>query len=123
MTNFEQSITFLYTRDLATTSHFYSEVMQIPLILDQGDCRVWQITETAFIGFCERETAPTEPSTNLIFTLVTDDVDGWHTRLVAAGADITKPPTLNEKYNIYHIFFRDPNGYLLEIQRFNDPFP
>ena len=123
MTNFDQSITFLYTHDLAATSHFYGEILQLPMVLDQGDCRIWQIAETAFIGFCKRDTAPTEPSNHLIFTLITDDVDGWHARLVDVGATIIKPPTLSEKYNIYHIFFRDPNGYLLEIQRFNDQFP
>jgi hypothetical protein len=32
-----------------------------------------------------------------------------------------KPPTYNERYQIYHLFARDPNGYLIEIQRFEDP--
>ncbi|OQY24133.1 MAG: hypothetical protein DRJ03_06405 [Chloroflexi bacterium] len=27
---------------------------------------------------------------------------------------------LNPRYNIYHCFLRDPNGYLIEIQRFLD---
>ncbi len=35
--------------------------------------------------------------------------------------DIEKPPTLNPQYNIYQMFVRDPNGYLIEIQTFLDP--
>ena len=31
------------------------------------------------------------------------------------------PPALNPEYGIYHCFLRDPNGYLVEIQRFLDP--
>jgi hypothetical protein len=33
-----------------------------------------------------------------------------------------KPPAANPRYNIYHCFLRDPNGYLLEIRRFLHPF-
>jgi hypothetical protein len=47
---------------------------------------------------------------------------------LASGLDITihhrvhfeKAPATNEQYKIYHAFLRDPNGYLLEIQRFLD---
>jgi len=38
------------------------------------------------------------------------------------GVVFDSPPALNPKYNIYHCFLRDPNGYLLEIQRFEQPF-
>jgi catechol 2,3-dioxygenase-like lactoylglutathione lyase family enzyme len=57
----------------------------------------------------------------VILTLVTDDVDGWHARLAAKGVTFEKEPAANPEYGIYHCFFRDPNGYLLEIQRFDDP--
>ena len=32
-----------------------------------------------------------------------------------------KEPVMNATYNIYHFFMRDPDGYLVEIQRFLDP--
>ena len=57
----------------------------------------------------------------MILTLVCEDVDGWYDYLQEKGVAIEKAPSFNEKFNIYHIFFRDPNGYLLEIQRFLDP--
>jgi len=116
----DQQVTFYYTRDLAATATFYENIIGLPLALDQGVCRIYRITDTAFVGFCER--AEGNFSTNsTIFTLVTDEVDAWHTYLVERDVAIEKPPTLNEKYNIYHIFVRDPNGYLLEIQTFKDP--
>lgn len=116
----DQQVTFLYTRRLEETNHFYHTVLGLPLVLDQGSCRIYQVSDTAFIGFCERETAPDQPQ-GIIFTLVSQDVDGWYSYLQAQNIPIEKPPTLYEAYNIYHLFLRDPNGYLLEIQRFLDP--
>ena len=115
----DQQVTFFLTEDLAATAHFYEVVMQLTLVLDQGSCRIYRVSGDAFVGFCERA-APGEPS-DLLFTLVTDEVDAWHRFLVAQGVSIEKPPTLNEQYNIYQMFVRDPNGYLIEIQTFRDP--
>ena len=53
--------------------------------------------------------------------IVTQEVDRWYEHLRARGVAFEKPPALNPKYNIYHCFLRDPNGYLIEIQRFQDP--
>ncbi len=36
------------------------------------------------------------------------------------GAEIDKAPAINEKYRIYHFFRRDPDSYLIEIQKFLD---
>jgi len=40
----DQQITFLYTRDLATTARFYEQVLGLPLAVDQGDCRITRDT-------------------------------------------------------------------------------
>jgi catechol 2,3-dioxygenase-like lactoylglutathione lyase family enzyme len=52
---------------------------------------------------------------------VTEDVDRWYEKLSGQGIVFEKQPAFNPDYNIYHCFLRDPNGYLLEIQRFEDP--
>ncbi|MGC9400318.1 MAG: VOC family protein [Anaerolineae bacterium] len=114
-----EQITFLYTRDLASTAHFYEEVMALPLVLDQGACRIYRVTGEAYLGFCERGDAPTRPH-GVLFTLVTPDVDGWAEYLRAQGVPFEKPPAFNPDYDIYHCFVRDPNGYIIEIQRFLD---
>ena len=48
-------------------------------------------------------------------------MDGWHARLVEAGTTVDQPPRHNPEYGITHAFYRDPAGYRLEIQRFDDP--
>ena len=50
----DQQVTFLLTSDLAATAHFYEDVLGLPLVLDQGSCRIYQVNGNAFIGFCER---------------------------------------------------------------------
>jgi catechol 2,3-dioxygenase-like lactoylglutathione lyase family enzyme len=114
---FDQQITFLYTADLAATARFYEEMLGLPLALDQGDCRIYQVSRDGLLGFCQRASAPQQPA-GIIVTLVTQDVDGWHARLARQGVAFEHPPALNPTYNIYHCFLRDPNGYLLEIQHF-----
>ena len=116
---FESSITFLRTRDLAATSDFYERIIGLRLILDQGGCRVYEVARGGYLGFCEKE--ETEIQKDLVFTFVTQDVDGWYERLRGEGVAFEKTPAHNPTYKIYHCFFRDPNGYLLEIQRFEDP--
>ncbi|MCL4829245.1 MAG: VOC family protein [Caldilinea sp.] len=115
---FAQQVTFLYTADLAATARFYEEIIGLPLVLDQGSCRIYRVSADGFLGFCQRTGAA---PTGVIVTFVTQDVDEWHMQLVARGVVFEKTPTFNTDYNIYHCFLRDPNGYLLEIQRFCDP--
>jgi catechol 2,3-dioxygenase-like lactoylglutathione lyase family enzyme len=115
-----QQVTFLYTRDLPATAHFYQEVIGLELVLDQGDCRIYRASRGGYIGFCKRQEAPKEP-VGIILTLVTPEVDEWYHHLSHQGVVFEKPPTLNPQYQIYHCFLRDPNGYLIEIQHFLDP--
>ena len=35
-----------------------------------------------------------------------------------AGVSCEKEPTYNPTYDIDHAFYRDPDGYLVEVQRF-----
>ena len=119
MTLFDAQITFCYTDDLAATSEFYENLLELPLVLDQGACRIYRVARGGFIGFCGKATSP-KPE-GIIITLVTDDVDGWYERLAARGVEFDQPPAHNPKFNIYHCFLRDPSGYLIEIQKFEDP--
>ena len=115
-----QQITFLDTRDLARTADFYERVLGLRLARDQGRCRVYHVGGNAYLGFCENADAPGVAS-GLTFTLVTDDVDEWCRHLAGHGVEIVKAPADNPPYRIYNAFVRDPNGYLLEIQRFWEP--
>lgn len=114
-----EQITFLYTQNLAATVPFYETILGLPLALDQGGCRIYVIKPgQAYLGICQR--ADPRPAAGVIFTFVTPDVDAWYLRLTQAGIPCEHDPRVNPEYQIYHFFVRDPNGYLLEFQRFLD---
>ena len=115
-----QQITFLDTRDLARTADFYERILGLRLARDQGACRIYHVSGDAYLGFCQRSDAPEEPR-GVVFTLVTDRVDEWCTHLRAQGVEFVKEPADNPPYRIYNAFVRDPNGYVIEIQRFWEP--
>ncbi len=111
-------ITFVYADDLERSARFYEDALGCVLALDQGSCRIYHVVGgNAYIGICEGAGAPAAGA-GIILTLVTDDVDGWHDKIVAAGWACEHPPRRNETYDIYHFFLRDPAGYRIEIQRF-----
>jgi catechol 2,3-dioxygenase-like lactoylglutathione lyase family enzyme len=112
-------ISFLYVSDLEQSHAFYADALGLPLAVDQGDCRIYRVNDGAFLGTCVR---PDRMSVGgMITTIVTDDVEGIHERLATAGADVVTPPEHSEQYRITHAFYRDPDGHLLEVQRFDDP--
>lgn len=120
---FSQSVTFLYAVDPLPCRRFYAEVLGLPLVLDQGRCAIFAIAgRSAFLGICEargpREMQNPRSEGGSVHTFVTPDVDGWHARLSAAGVAGLTAPRHSPEYDVYGFFFRDPAGYLFEIQRF-----
>ncbi len=116
---FDQQVTFIYTSNLLETSRFYEDVLGLELVLEQSNCRIVKVCENAYLGYCER--CVPEDKRGVILTFVTDNVDEWYDKLLNSGVQFEKSPAYHPDYNIYHCFFRDPNGYLLEIQRFLTP--
>ncbi|MEN8114567.1 MAG: VOC family protein [Actinomycetota bacterium] len=115
----DAQITFLPTSDLSRSREFYEGVLGLELAVDQGACHIYRVTDEAFVGVCVSEGG--RPTDGVIITLVADDVDGWCERIAAAGGVLSHGPEHNDRFGIYHAFLRDPDGNLLEIQRFDDP--
>ncbi|MFN6559118.1 MAG: VOC family protein [Nostoc sp. ChiSLP01] len=121
----DRQITFFYTHDLNASTEFYEQKLGFELWLDQGSCRIYSVTGSGYLGLCQAsETSIFSPEnqSRVIFTLVTQQVDEWFEYLQQRGIKFEKPPTMNKKYNIYHCFLRDPSGYLIEIQRFENNY-
>ena len=114
-----QQVTFLQVGDLDRTDAFYREVLGLELVLDQGACRIYRVGNDAFVGFCDHREGPAPDG--IILTLVPDDVDAFCERITDAGIELESGPEYNERFQIYQAFVRDPDGYLVEIQRFDDP--
>ena len=115
----DAQITFLPSADLERSRAFYSGVLGLDLVVDQGTCHIYKVAGEAFLGICRRDVV--EATEGVIFTFVTDDVDGWCTRILDSGGRIESGPEHSDRYRIHHAFLRDPDGHRLEIQRFDDP--
>ena len=89
-------------------------------VLDQGACRIFRVAGEGFLGVCTNPARAVVPE-GFTLTFVTAEVDAWHERLAAAGTAIEAPPAENARFRIYNFFARDPDGYLIEFQRFLDP--
>ena len=117
---FSQLITFLNSQDLEATRQFYCHLLGFPLVRDQSTCLIFKATQNAYLGFCEHiERIP--PGRRVILTLVSEEVDQWFEILSNQSVEIVAPPQANHKYGIYHFFFKDPDNYWIEIQKFDTP--
>ena len=81
--------------------------MGLPLVLDQGTCRIYRISPDGFLGFCEKE-GVSAAKDGMIITLVTEKVDEVVAKLRARGLVLEKEPAFNPTFNIYHAFFSRP---------------
>ena len=106
---------FMATRSLSDLVAFYTDRLQMEVWLRQEDCTILRY-DNLYLGFCQRDRADTGGIITLWFDS-NEEVDEMYAQLadLAEGA-----PVENEKYRIYHFFLRDPEGRLLEIQRFED---
>lgn len=113
-------ITFIYVDDLERAAAFYGQALGLELVLDQAHCRIFAVSQSGYVGICENRDRPTTPQ-GVIITLVRDDVDAFCSLLADRGVPFEAAPAHNDRFAIYHAFVRDPDGHLIEIQRFDDP--
>ena len=115
------AITFFYYEDIHAITPFYTSVMGFELVLDQGLAQIFRVAPGNFLGIVDgnRGHVRHKVESAVLFTLVDDDVEGWHERMMKAGVGgLTE--ILHGRY-CDHFFFEDPAGYALEVQRFRDP--
>lgn len=113
-------VMFLPTDKHQKSIDFYEGILGLELVRDQKLCRIYKTGPSSYLGFCERGyTIPTEY--RVVITLLIDDVDGVYKLLNDQGIATESTPAFSEAFNVYQFFVRDPNGYLVEIQRFLEP--
>jgi YD repeat-containing protein len=112
-------ITFVYVSDLDRSAAFYGEVLGLELVTVQPTCRIFRVTDGGHLGICAGG-RPVSPD-GFILTLVRDDVEAFCEDVVRRGVGLEQEPAHHDEFGITHAFLRDPDGHLVEIQRFDDP--
>jgi catechol 2,3-dioxygenase-like lactoylglutathione lyase family enzyme len=124
--SFDQMVTFIYARNPAASHEFYERALRLPLVLDQGGCRIYRVAAEAFLGVCRARPGQTLTvgegrDKGAVLTLVVKDaaaVEAWGRRLAQAGVQLDTPPRYSPEYDVDHLFARDPDGYWVEVQAF-----
>ena len=118
-----QLITIIYTDDFERAEVFYRETMQLAPIIEQrtekGSVSIFQVNKGAYLGVSDFAHRPR--GTDGIMLTFLRDVDAEYARLSALGVAFEGPPAWLIGDTVYAAFFRDPDGYHLEIQQFRDP--
>lgn len=113
-------LTFLPSHDLEATDAFYRGVLGLELTRDQGKCRIYRVRGGAYVGFCLG--SPVIPAEHRVFiTIVVRDVQAAFEELTARGARPEGPVEYLPAFAVTRFLVRDPHGYLVELQRFDEP--
>ncbi|MCF7912667.1 MAG: nitroreductase family protein [Candidatus Cloacimonetes bacterium] len=104
---------FFRTTRLEEVSRFYLEEVGMSLWLDQGSCRIFK-AGNLLLGFCKREESETEGIITIFFD-TREEVDAMYDKFADTAEN---KPRYNPDYDIYHFFCRDPEGRVVEFQKF-----
>ena len=113
--------TVILVRDMAAMRRFYEGVLRFPLTRELSAGWIeYQIGGNTLALSRPGRTAKDAPtpagsaSLQLAFKVAVDDVDRCAEELVRHGVDLLEPPT-NQPFGHRTLFFRDPDGNLLEV--------
>ncbi len=116
----EGLITFLYYEDLERAVRFYEDVMGFEKTVDQGWAKIYRVAGEAHVGLVDgsRGYHKPSPSKPVMITVVVDNVDAWYRYLRVMGVVTLTDPRDHEEIGIRAFLLEDPEGYVIEIQKF-----
>jgi len=113
--------TVIFVRDMAAMRRFYEDVLGFALLRELSpDWIEYQIGANTLALATPRRTASDAPmpkgsaSLQLAFKVAVSEVDQCADELVHHKVDLLSPPT-NQSFGHRTLFFRDPDGNLLEV--------
>ena len=116
----EGLITFLYYKDLEKASTFYEGILGFELTFDVGWAKIYKVADSAYVGIVDEKrgyhkSSPTKP---VMITVVVPDVDIWYQYFEEKEVHTLTKPRTNEEIGIRSFLLEDPEGYVIEIQKF-----
>jgi lactoylglutathione lyase len=110
--------TFIYFNDMPRAIDFYQNVLGFPMVIDQGWCKIYQVTPTGHWGLVDgnrgyHKASDTKP---IMLTLRVEDLDAWYEFVLEKGIKPKNPPLVSQELGIRAFVFLDPEGHVIEIQ-------
>ncbi len=111
-------ITWLYYKDLPKAMSFYEKIMGFEQVMDQGWSKIYKIREGAYLGLVDEAEGYHRASEAkpVILCLNVYDAGAWWSKLKEKGVKLEEQPEESERLKIKVFMFKDPEGYVIEIQ-------
>lgn len=113
--------TVIFVRDMAAMRRFYEDILGFPLRRELSPSWIeYEVGDNTLVLARPRLTATDAPtpsgsaSLQLAFEVAVRQVDQCAEELVRQGVELLAPPT-NQVFGHRTLFFRDPDGNLLEV--------
>jgi len=112
---------FLYYRDLERATAFYRDTLGLELVADYDMARIFRVAEESYLILVDATKgmhSADEPK-SVALALLTDQLDEWHAYLATKGISPGRPFAARPGSAHDGFVVKDPEGYLLEFERFN----
>ncbi len=114
---------FFYYADVEAAADFYREILGLRVAADFGFAKIMEVSPDSFITLVDASKslhAADEPKTTAI-ALITDQLDEWWDYIRTQDVELRSDEFNAVPGRPHHGFVAlDPEGYLLEFERFND---
>ena len=120
----EGLITFFYYNDLTKATDFYEKIMGFDLVVDQGWAKIFRVNGTALMGCVDGKIGYHKPNETkpVMLTVIVDDPDEWFNHFKKNNIETLNEPHDIEEMGLRIFLLKDPEGYVIEIQKFYEPF-
>ncbi len=113
---------FLYYADVEAATTFYTRTLGFAVAADYGFAKILRVAPTSFITLVDEAKgmhSASDPKTVAI-ALITDQLDAWWAYMKDQDVEIRFPYDPVEGRPHHGFVAVDPEGYLLEFERFNE---
>ncbi len=114
---------FFYYKDVEAAADFYQKVMGFRIAADYGFAKIVQVAPKSFITLVDETRgmhSSSEPKTTAI-ALLTNELEEWWDYIQTQDVEMRSMEFTVIEGRPHHGFVAiDPEGYLLEFERFND---
>jgi catechol 2,3-dioxygenase-like lactoylglutathione lyase family enzyme len=115
--------TILLCERIEETRTFYLETLKLPLETDLpgwvsfriGSCLLTLRRRGPGLAWHDGPALGGSASVQLAFRVPPPAIDEWHAEFIARGVPILSPPQVLEAWRHRALFFRDPEGNILEL--------
>ncbi|NNM32918.1 MAG: VOC family protein, partial [Gemmatimonadetes bacterium] len=112
----QSTVFWLYYDDVPAAQTFYEGLLATDLLVDQGWAKVYQTSETGYIGLVDgsRGLHQATEEKGVTLSFLTQDVEGWLDRATALEVELRTPDLTDESGRVRVFVGYDPEGYFLE---------